>query len=233
MGDDWLNNIKYKLKKNPTIYQKLIDYISPVKNDRRKDYRIMHKYLKGKTHVILNLGSGPFKLEDGIVNVDIEKYGSVAIVADIQKLPFKDGTVDGVISIAVLEHVKDPLAMIQEARRVIKKGGYIYSVIPFMQGYHASPSDYQRYTISGIENLHEGFQKVDAGTFGGPTSGFLWILQEWLSIALSFGSQRLYRIWFFLFTITLWPLKYADLILVRFPAAGNIASSFYYLGYKK
>ena len=37
--------------------------------------------------------------------------------------------------------------------RVLKPGGYIYSEVPFLQGFHADPDDYQRYTLQGLKIL--------------------------------------------------------------------------------
>lgn len=47
-----------------------------------------------------------------------------------------------------------------------------------MQPFHASPHDYQRYTLSGIEYLHRDFNKVESGVYSGPVSGALWAVQE-------------------------------------------------------
>jgi SAM-dependent methyltransferase len=132
----------------------------------------------------------------------------------------------------VLEHVHDPESVIRESYRVLKNGGCIYSVLPFIQGYHASPLDYQRYTSQGIRQLHKDFRCIDTGVYAGPTSGFLWVLQEWLSTLFSFGSTKLYRLFYILFMVTLWPIKFLDVLLVKYPSAVNIASTFYFLGKK-
>jgi ubiquinone/menaquinone biosynthesis C-methylase UbiE len=50
----------------------------------------------------------------------------VFIRGDAQDLPFKDNTFDVVYCRYILEHVPDPLRMLQEARRVLKPGGKLF-----------------------------------------------------------------------------------------------------------
>lgn len=48
------------------------------------------------------------------------------IAADGEHLPFADGTFDFVILFDVIEHVRNPKAMIKECIRVLKNGGILY-----------------------------------------------------------------------------------------------------------
>jgi ubiquinone/menaquinone biosynthesis C-methylase UbiE len=52
------------------------------------------------------------------------------MVADAHKLPFESNTFDAVFALEMLEHVFDPLKVLTEARRVIKKGGYGLFLVP-------------------------------------------------------------------------------------------------------
>lgn len=234
MGGDWLNDIKTRFKKNPTLYKLLVDLISPVEVNKFKDFKIIFEHLEKKRKpIVVNIGSGPFKLDERMINIDMSRYKNVDVIADIHRLPFKDGSVDGVVSIAVLEHVKEPNVVISEAHRILKNDGYIYTVVPFIVGFHAAPEDYQRYTSAGTSYLHKGFDCIEMGVYGGPTSGFLWILEEWLAMLFSFGITSLYKVLYLFFMGVLWPLKFLDIIMVRYGMATNIASTFYYLGRKK
>jgi len=52
------------------------------------------------------------------------------IVGDAHKLPFKAATFDAVFSLEMLEHVHNPLKVLREVRRVLKKDGYVVFLVP-------------------------------------------------------------------------------------------------------
>jgi SAM-dependent methyltransferase len=181
---------------------------------------------------IINIGSGNSNISDNVINVDMFDYENVSIVADIQELPFKDETIDGIFSIAVLEHIKEPGQVLNECYRVLKNGGTIFSVIPFMQPFHASPHDYQRYSKPGIEFLHKQFELIKSGTYGGPVSGFLWIFQEFIALLLSFGIKPLRDFIYLVVMVLTWPIKLLDYYFRQLGTSENIASTFFYYGRK-
>jgi SAM-dependent methyltransferase len=228
--DDKLDRLKSFLKKYDRLYQVLIELISPVYITG-----IASSFLRenlDKNSLILNIGSGNSKISPGVINVDIFAYPNVDIVCNIHDLPFEDNTVDAILNIAVLEHVANPEKVISELFRVLKPHGNIFTAFPFMQGYHASPYDFTRVTSEGIKILHGEFLLKSVEPFGGPTSGFLWVFQEWLSILLSFGSKRLHQILYILVMVFTFPLKFLDILLIRHPMAKNISSGFVYIGTK-
>jgi len=227
---DDLDGLKNKLKKYTNLYTWLIKVISPVFDNRHLESFLKTHQIKGL--LALNIGSGNSHISDSIYNVDIFSYDNVDIVCDIEKLPFKDNTVDIIFNIAVLEHVENPQNVINEIHRVLKPNGIVYTAFPFMQGFHASPYDFTRVTEEGIKILHKDFSLLEVKPFGGPTSGMLWVLQDWIAIFLSFGSKKLHMI-IYLFTLALtFPLKYLDFFLIKHPMAKNIASGFIYVGKK-
>ena len=52
------------------------------------------------------------------------------VVGDAHNLDFKSGTFDAVVALEVLEHVADPVAVLKEIKRVLKKGGYGVFLVP-------------------------------------------------------------------------------------------------------
>jgi len=192
-----------------------------------------------KEAVIINLGSGNSNISKFVSNLDIVPYNNVDIICDVTNLPFKSDSVDLIINMALLEHIPNQLDVINEIHRVLKpvdvsgRGGLIYSYIPFIQGFHASPSDFYRFTIEGTKEAFKNFTLKEIKLGSGPTSGFLWILQEWLAIILSFGIKPLYYALLFLIMLITFPLKFLDILLIHHPKAKNIASGFVFIGEKK
>ena len=225
---DSFDRIKFFFKKYPNFYYFLINYISPVFSSQRP----LNKFLHSVDGIVLNIGSGNSRRKTGILNVDMTDYENVDIICDIHALPFKDESVDAIFNIAVLEHVKSPQFVLKEIHRVLKPDGKVFSVIPFMQPFHASPNDFQRYTLPGIEILHYEFEKVDGGVYSGPISGALWVFQECLASILSFGSPMLRNYLTILLMCLTWPIKFIDFFTAKLKTAQNLASTFYFHGKK-
>jgi SAM-dependent methyltransferase len=220
---DRLDKLKYRLKSNAALYNLLIKIISPVYFTGK-----LSRYLNSipSDAIAINLGSGSSNLSDTIVNVDMFPYSSVNMTADIKQLPLKNESVDYIVNVAVLEHVPDPTMVIQEILRVLRPGGQIYCYFPFIQGFHASPDDYTRVTKPGLKHLFRDFEIVELRPDGGPTSGALWVMQEWLAMVLSLGIRRAYSVVHLLLMLLTFPLKLLDALLIHHPMAENISTAF-------
>lgn len=183
--------------------------------------------------LILNLGSGTKIVRKDVINVDAYPFSGVNIVADISDLPFADNSIDIIISEYTLEHVKNPLKVMQEIHRVLKPDGKIYITVPFVAGFHSSPNDFYRWSKQGLKELLGNFKEIDCGIRSGPTSAMNYIISEWLATLLSFGISFLQQCWFMLFLVILAPLKLFDYVIYKLPSSENIAYGFYFIGKKK
>src|SRR3989304_1470233 len=71
--------------------------------------------------IILDCGAGYRNTYyNNVVNYEIVDYSTTDVLGVGEKLPFKDNVFDVVISVAVLEHVKDPFLCAEEIVRVLK-----------------------------------------------------------------------------------------------------------------
>lgn len=221
---DWLNTIKWHAKKRlGKLYPLAMHVLSPVYGSSG-----VKEFIAGfdlHHEIVCDLGAGTRSYDDKVVCIDGYPYPTVHVVTDLSALPFEDGAISGIISEAVLEHVPDPKVHVAEMWRVLKPGGRVLCYFPFIVGFHASPHDYSRLTQQGLRHLFSQFEINNIAVGGGPTSGLLWTLQEWLAMVGSLGSERAYRA---LVPITwlLSPLKYLDVLLIHHPAAHVIASGF-------
>ena len=227
-GINWLKSF---LKQFPKLYYSIWHMFCPalmVVNGPRKILKHTEK-----NSVLLDVGSGPERLGDEFINVDLFPFPEVDIVANASELPFKNYSVDGVVSESVLEHVKEPNLMAGEMSRVLKKGGYLYVSVPFIHPFHASPDDFNRWTIHGLENLFPDIEIIEKGVRSGPWSALLLFLSYWLGVIFSFGIERLAPFFAHVFMLVLGPLKYLDLLFMKIPGSHAVATHVYILGVKK
>jgi len=230
-SESWLNHLKNKFKAYPNLYWFLANVCSPVMPTGKSPQILLNRLPSNA--VVLNLGSGTKRISSSVINVDLLPFKEVDIVADITRVPFQDNSIDGIISQATLEHVPAYQTGIEEMQRILKSSGYLYVSLPFLQGYHPSPDDYYRWTIQGLVADFNRLETIETGIRGGPTSALLWILQEWLALALSFNIPLLYKVLWIILMVLTFPFKLLDLVLSRYSMAWKIAATFYYLGVKK
>lgn len=118
------------------------------------DQRIIDIITAHPDQLFLDCGAGLRKVcYPNVINYEIVKYSSTDVLGVAEKLPFADNSLDGVISVAVLEHVKDPFLSAAEMSRVLKPGGVMFCSVPFMQPLHGYPHHYYNMTAEGMKNL--------------------------------------------------------------------------------
>jgi SAM-dependent methyltransferase len=133
--------------------------------------------------LLLDCGAGKRDVyHTNVVNLEIVDYDSTDVIGVGEQLPFKDGTFDGVISIAVLEHVRDPFACAAEMVRVLKPGGEIACEVPFLQPLHGFPHHYYNMTPQGLRALFERSIAIDDVCVlpsARPIWWLVWAVQRW------------------------------------------------------
>lgn len=143
--------------------------------------------------LILDCGSGKRNVNySNVINFEIVDYPSTDVIGINEKLPFRDGTFDAVFSLAVLEHVKDPFRCAREISRVLKKGGFLYCVVPFLQPLHGYPNHFYNMTSQGLINLFKeniDILNCDVPLSGTPIWTLSWFLKSWTD-GLTGSSRR-------------------------------------------
>lgn len=132
---------------------------------------------------ILDCGAGKRSTYyPNVVNFEIVAYDSTDVRGVGEVLPFVDGAFDAAVSIAVLEHVKDPFRCAAELARVLKPGGELICCVPFLQPYHGYPHHYYNMTHQGLRNLftpHINVDRIDVYASVLPIWSLAWIVNSW------------------------------------------------------
>lgn len=229
-NDAFVNKVKLFLKKSPRLFYIIYHFIgsSFVGTSAKQAIKNL-----SKGSIIVNLGSGVTSVRDDVINIDFYPFEKVDFVADIANLPFVDSSVDAVICEQVLEHVPNPKTVAKEIHRILKPGGVVYIVVPFVFSFHSSPYDYYRWSKTGLEEEFKEFTKVESGIRSGAGAAVDWVLSEYLATLFSFGSRKIHQILFMIFLIVFTPLCYLDYLTYKLPTSENIASHVYFIGRKK
>lgn len=182
--------------------------------------------------VIVELGSGSRRLAPHVINVDLFPLPNVDMTMDVAQTAFRDASVDCVILDCVLEHVPEPAKVIDEVFRILKPGGRVISVTPWLFPYHGYPKNYFNISEDGHRFLMRRFSSVSVEIHHGPTSALTNILSEYFAVAFSGRSKFRYTLLKGLFLLPIFWLKYLDRLWYGNPRSHRLASSMCVLGIK-
>ncbi|HEV7744161.1 MAG TPA: methyltransferase domain-containing protein [Pyrinomonadaceae bacterium] len=160
--------------------------------------------------VIIELGSGNRRLRADVINVDLFPFPNVDVVTDITATPFPDDSVDVVVLDSVLEHVADPWTVVGEIHRVLKVGGSVVCITPFVFPYHGYPNHYWNFSKDGLEVLFKGFSSCRVESSLGPTCAVVNLTAEYFAVAISGSSAFLYTLTKGIALLPIFLLKYVD-----------------------
>lgn len=189
---------------------------------------ILAEYPDGE---ILVIGSGEREIGGRVTYTDVAFSKNVDCICDAHDLPFPDASFDAVWVEAVMEHVCDPQRCAAEILRVLRPGGFVWSVTPFLQPVHMGAHDFTRFTHLGHRRLYRWFDEVKSGMMGGPGYSAVHLVRD-LFLVLSDRPRvrSLLRLAALLITF---PLRYLDPLLTRTEGSFNAGCAFYFLGRKR
>ncbi len=135
--------------------------------------------------LILDCGAGRRPTYySNVVNYEIVDYDTTDVIGVGEHLPFDDATFDGVISVAVLEHVRNPFRCAAEICRVLKPGARLICGAPFLAPLHGYPHHYYNMTGQGLRALFEDELEIEEHTVPDvnlPIHVLAWVLAVWAS----------------------------------------------------
>jgi len=122
-----------------------------------KTYKMTEEQVKGWRDAYKSLPDYEF------VGLDIEPGLNVDVVADLcvpdfaSRWPELQSRFGLVVCGALLEHVKDPFSAAKNVASLVRAGGHLYYLGPWVWGFHPYPDDYWRFSISALKLLFSTF----------------------------------------------------------------------------
>lgn len=116
--------------------------------ENRFSMQLIRSLLRGQRGKVLEIGCGHGELLQRLKTDGMEVYGTdldeerirfltgkgvCCYLCDAAKAPVPEHSMDVVICSELLEHVPDPMPVIMEMRRVLKKNGRVYCSVPYMK----------------------------------------------------------------------------------------------------
>lgn len=126
---------------------------------------------------VLDCGAGG-RTHPDVVALEYVEHPASSVRADGMALPFRSESFALVLSQAVVEHVTDPQAYIDEVWRVLRPGGLLYVEVAFMQPVHMPPMHFFNVTPFGLAHLCRRFEIVEQGAFGLLADWWRWVGAE-------------------------------------------------------
>lgn len=174
---------KSPMRKNSFLYKLLYKALYFGRDLLDQDiFPTIEKYCKGN---VLDVGGRDFFIKAKSHKVIFSKWTTVEssldeyrttnderhslVLGDGCNLKFGNNTFDTVLNLHVLEHVFEPVKMIKEAARVLKRNGYAIFLVPNAATLHMAPDHYYNFTRFWIEKAIQeaGLKIVKLKPLGG------------------------------------------------------------------
>lgn len=144
------------------------------------NFDLTTKINKTKKIKVLDFGCGDQYLKKEFANNFFEYYGVDINDANFEneKINFKDNFFDIIISLAVLEHLKNPKIYIEEIKRLLKADGLLYLVTPnwslSSRNFYDDPTHVSPYTPKSLERLFNFYDFKNVQTLPGTRNKPIW-----------------------------------------------------------
>jgi SAM-dependent methyltransferase len=176
-------NARLKALAERVLPLRLVAWLDPVQHLIDTEARLASQRLQDG-QIVLDAGAGEAKhkryfrrgrylaLDAGYGDAAWD-YSGLDIRGDLEHIPLRNDSIDCILCMVVLEHTRDPRRVLLEFARVLKTGGSLVTVVPFLWEEHQIPHDYFRFTRYGIRSLFESSPfRIDILS---PMGGFFWV----------------------------------------------------------
>lgn len=213
---------------------------------RNREMRVVAEAARGR---VLDIGCADRWIERSLssdctyIGVDYpitggDLYGArPEVFADAGCLPFASDTMDTVLLLEVLEHLRAPDKALGEIQRVLEPGGQLFLSMPFLYPIHDAPHDYQRLTLHGLVRDLEaaGLRVTEVRPVMGSaeTAGLIACLALAGMIMTSIEQRRISVVWLPLVLLAIVVLNLGSWIFARLLPTWGAVTSGYWLQARK
>jgi uncharacterized protein YbaR (Trm112 family) len=214
----------------------IVDSLFSVFGDQRSrgSVRASQQFLSGlrSGDLCVSVGGGPTRFHPMFLNLNIERFANVEVVADAHALPWGSNSVRAIECEAVLEHLTEPKKAVAEMHRVLVDRGEVFCITPFLQKFHAYPNHFNNFTLHGHELIFReaGFSILQSGVCVGPSWMITDMLTEYAGMLVPVRGLRAVVMTFV--RVLGIPIRWIDLILNRSQNAHLLASTTFVLASK-
>jgi SAM-dependent methyltransferase len=205
-------------------YNLFVDLVAPIYPFNA--HKVVVEHIDPANNLVVDLGAGARRVHPDIITLDLFDYDTVDIVCGLDQLPFAPNSIDGFVSLSVIEHLPDPAALIESLHRASRAGGIGIHHVPFLYHFHESPRDFVRFTHLGLMLLFKNWRTVRIFNTAGPVSLTLSLGIEIAASLISFGNNRVKELFYLAFCGLTFPIKILDWPFRNRAAVFSYAPSF-------
>lgn len=145
----------------------------------REWYERILKALPRSEGRVLELGSGAAFLREllpSLLTSEIVAWEGVSLVTDGRSLPFRPGSLRGIVMTNVFHHLPDPRAFLREASRSVRPGGVVAMIEPWVTAW--SRFVYRYIHSEPFVPTAEEWEFPSSGPLSGANGALPWIVFE-------------------------------------------------------
>jgi ubiquinone/menaquinone biosynthesis C-methylase UbiE len=158
-----------KISANRSLYNQTKSTDSKLRTESLNNINAVVDFMKNILHpesILVEIGGGvhqersgyiykefinyyPLDISQSSIKKYVEKYNRTGVIADANKLPFENNSLDAIFTHTFLEHISKPEIILSEIARVLKPGGLVIHVDAWFCRW------WQRFGVVGLKRFGE------------------------------------------------------------------------------